>query len=179
MDAQNLSSPPRAADAAEVDWEAVYWRWMPRVYNFFRYQMGDDALAEYLTATTFAKAWHSRQRYRDDLGAFSTWLFSIAHNVAADHFRRRRPHLSLESLPHLPDGSRPLDEVIEHRGDSARLTALLNRLPAHDRELIALKYGAELTNRAIAGLVGMSESNVGTRLHRIVQKLREQWDRAT
>ncbi|MBK8027516.1 MAG: sigma-70 family RNA polymerase sigma factor [Chloroflexi bacterium] len=45
-----------------------------------------------------------------------------------------------------------------------------------ERELIALKYGAELTNRAIAEVTGLSESNVGTTLHRIIQKLRQQWD---
>ncbi|HVU12432.1 MAG TPA: sigma-70 family RNA polymerase sigma factor [Phototrophicaceae bacterium] len=171
MDAQNISTPPKT-----VDWEVFYWQWMPRVYNFFRYRTGDDALAEDLTATTFTKAWRSRAQYSDDLSAFSTWLFSIAQNVAVDHFRRQRFHLPLDAVPHLIDPSHSLDEIVQKRRDSAHLAALLARLSARDRELIALKYGAELTNRAIAKLLGMSESNVGTSLHRIIQKLRSQWD---
>ena len=79
----------------------------------------------------------------------------------------------------IADAGHPLDEIVQQRHDSARLTALLDRLPARERELIALKYGAELTNRAIAGLTGISESNVGTTLHRTVQKLRVQWDQTS
>jgi len=52
---------------------------------------------------------------------------------------------------------------------------LLRTLSDRDRELIALKYGAEATNRAIAELTGLSESNVGTILHRVVQTLRRDW----
>ena len=56
--------------------------------------------------------------------------------------------------------------------DFARLSALLTHLEARERELVALKYGAGLTNRAIAELTGLSESNVGTILHRVVTRLR-------
>ena len=48
-------------------------------------------------------------------------------------------------------------------------------LPPREQELVALKYGAEATNRAIAELTGLSESNVGTILHRVVQALRRDW----
>ena len=48
-------------------------------------------------------------------------------------------------------------------------------LPEREREVIALRYGSGLTNRAIARLTGLSESNVGTILHRTVARLREAW----
>ena len=70
--------------AREVDWEAAYQADLPRIYNFFRYRVGDDHVAEDLTAATFEKAWRNRHRYRYDLAAFSTWLFSIARHSAAD-----------------------------------------------------------------------------------------------
>jgi RNA polymerase sigma-70 factor (ECF subfamily) len=63
----------------------------------------------------------------------------------------------------------------ELRSDLARLAALTADLPARDRELIALKYGASLNNRLIAELTGLTESNVGTILHRLVKTLRSQW----
>jgi RNA polymerase sigma-70 factor (ECF subfamily) len=161
--------------AQSADWEAVYAQWLPRVYNFFRYRVGDDALAEDLTATTFMRAWRHRERYSGDLGAFSTWLFNIAHNLAVDHFRRKRDDLALDQVS-LTAADPPLEEAIQRGDDFARLIVLLGALTPRERELISLKYGAELTNRAIAGLTGMSESNVGTTLHRIILKLRHQWD---
>lgn len=163
------------AGTPAIDWDAVYWDAMPRVYNFFRYRIGDDQLAEDLTASTFLRAWRSRDHYAADVAAFSTWLFSIAQNLAVDHFRRHKPVLALDDLPHLHDDN-TIEDLIERRLDSSRLSVLLERLTPRERELIALKYGAELTNRAIAQVTGMSESNVGTTLHRTIQKLRQQWD---
>ena len=57
-----------------------------------------------------------------------------------------------------------------------RLAALVGALPERERELLALKYGAGATNRAIARLTGLGESNVGTILHRTIAALRARWD---
>ena len=165
---------PIAAPAAEVDWEAVYAEELPRIYNFFRYRVGDGAMAEDLTSVTFEKAWRARGRYRRDLAAFSTWLFAIARNVATDHFRQRRVEVSLDEISSHADERTPEDSAIR-RADFERLSALLAGLSDRERELLALKYGAELTNRAIARVTGLSESNVGTILHRTVTSLRAQW----
>src|SRR5438132_13040203 len=86
------------AAAPELDWEQVYAEELPRIYNFFRYRVGDGMLAEDLTAATFEKAWRARQRYRRNRAAFSTWLFTIARNVATDYYRRRQPLVSWETL---------------------------------------------------------------------------------
>jgi RNA polymerase sigma-70 factor (ECF subfamily) len=161
--------------AEQVDWETVYAEQLPRVYNFLRYRVGDGQVAEDLTSATFEKAWGARHRYRRDLAAFSTWLFTIARHVAADYYRHRRTEVSLETLRHNADANL-LDETVQRRNDFAHLTALLARLPARERELIALKFGAECSNREIARLLRLSESNVGTILHRVVQRLRVQWD---
>ncbi|MBW4436445.1 MAG: sigma-70 family RNA polymerase sigma factor [Pleurocapsa minor GSE-CHR-MK-17-07R] len=148
---------------------------MPRVYNFFRYRVRDDATAEDLTSTTFLRAWRARDRYSSDLSAFTTWIFSIAANVAIDYWRRQRTIVPLDDLFATPDDL-SVEEISQQHDNSARLNRLLAELPSREQELIALKYGAELTNRAIAGILGMSESNVGTTLHRIVGRLRQGWD---
>jgi RNA polymerase sigma-70 factor (ECF subfamily) len=159
---------------AEPDWDAVYAEQLPRVYNFFRYRLANDAVAEDLTSRTFEKAWAARSRYRRDLAGFATWLLSIARNVAVDHFRAQRPHLPLEAAEEIPATRTPHDEVARD-SDLARLGALMQGLAQREQELLALKYGAEATNRAIAELTGLSESNVGTILHRAVQTLRRDW----
>jgi RNA polymerase sigma-70 factor, ECF subfamily len=134
------------ASTSEADWDVLYATEMPRVYNFFRYRVGEDALAEDLTSTTFEKAWRGRARYRRDLAAFSTWLFTIARNVAIDYYRQRRVELPLDELHQQTDGRTP-EAVAEKHADFAQLTVLLARLPGRERELLAMKYGAGLTNR--------------------------------
>jgi RNA polymerase sigma-70 factor (ECF subfamily) len=161
--------------AEEIDWEVTYKEYLPRVYNFFCYRLSDEALAEDLTAATFEKAWRGRARFRRDLSAFSTWLFTIARNVAADHFRRRGPEVPLEAVRELPDPA-SLEEAVQREQDFAQLSSSLSQLPARERELIAFKYGASLTNREIARLTRLSESNVGTILNRTVEKLRMQME---
>lgn len=161
--------------AIDDDFEALYRAELPRIYNFFRYRVGDGPLAEDLTSATFEKAWRNRGHYRRDLAAFSTWLFTIATRVATDHYRKRRDEVSLDAIAGLTYPDLPEDEAQRH-ADFQRLTILLARLDDRDRELVALKYGAGLTNRAIAGLTGLSESNVGTLLHRAHRKLRAEWD---
>ena len=160
---------------SEVDWEAVYRQELPRIYNYFRYRVGDGPQAEDLTSTTFEKAWRNRERYRRDLAAFSTWLFTIARHVASDYYRKPRREVPFEAVAEIPAEGSP-EGVFQEKADFTRLKALLDRLPEHDRELVALRYGAGLTNRLIASLTGLSESNVGTILHRVTQQLRSAWE---
>jgi RNA polymerase sigma-70 factor (ECF subfamily) len=152
----------------------LYKAELPRIYNFFRYRVGDGSVAEDLTSATFEKAWGARERYRRDLGAFSTWLFTIARNVATDHFRRSGREVSLDAVSERPGGGDPEADAIR-RSDFERLSSLLAELPERERELLALKYGAGLTNREIARVTGLTESNVGTLAHRTVKTLRARW----
>ena len=160
--------------AAEPDWDAIYADQLPRVYNFLRYRIGNAADVEDLTSQTFEKAWRARHRYRRDLAGFATWLLAIARNVAIDHRRSHREHAPLEHAAEIPAAGTP-EDVQAHASDRERLAALIERLPDRDRELLALKYGAGATNRAIAEIMNLSESNVGTIIHRAVQTLRRDW----
>ena len=162
------------AAAARPDWDAVFAEQLPRVYNFLRYRLGNEALAQDLTSRTFEKAWRERHRYRRDLAGFSTWLLRIARNVAIDHRRTAHEHAPLEAAVEVAAEGTPEEEAVI-RSNFARLSVLIGRLPERDRELLALKYGAGATNRAIAQITGLSESNVGTILHRAVQTLRAEW----
>jgi RNA polymerase sigma-70 factor (ECF subfamily) len=161
--------------AAEPDWEQVYAEQLPRVLNFFRYRLGDTADAEDLTARTFENAWRARHRYRRDVAGFATWLLTIARNVAIDHLRAHKHHEPLDLVAAVPSlDDTPEQQAVQH-SEAKRLAALLAMLPPRQRELIAMKYGADMTNRAIARATGLSESNVGTILHRTVESLRVRW----
>lgn len=164
-------------EAHEIDWDAAYWETMPRIYNYFCFRVGNHALAEDLTAVTFVKAWRAQADFDPTRGAIMAWLMGIARNVAADHFRAKHPTVALDDGVRLPIGDmRPVEEALQRSADYEQFMALMAELPAREREIVALKYGAELTNRAIAILTGVSESNVGTLLHRVVRRLRAAWE---
>src|SRR5918994_199164 len=160
---------------AEPDWEEVYAEQLPRVLNFFRYRLGKTADVEDLTARTFEKAWRARHGYRRDLAGFATWLLTIARNVAIDHFRARQRYEPLDVAAVVPASDHTPEQHAVHQSEAQRLAPLLATLEPRQRELIAMKYGADMTNRAIAHATGLSESNVGTILHRAVETLRGRW----
>ena len=171
---QDTSGSLWRAAAAEPDWESVYAAQLPRVYNFLRYRLGNETIAEDLTSRVFEKAWRDRHRYRRDVAGFSTWLLSIARNVAVDYHRTAHHHAPLEEADDVADVGTPEDEALA-QSNFSRLSLLLSTLTERERELLALKYGAGATNRAIAQITGLSESNVGTLVHRAVATLRAQW----
>jgi RNA polymerase sigma-70 factor (ECF subfamily) len=146
---------------------------MPRIYNFLRYRLHDELVAEDLTAVTFEKAWRYRHTYRPNESAFTTWLFTIARNSATDHLRRQQEH---EPLPESAVSPAPApEEAISQQQDLALLHRLLAELPDREQEILALKYGAELSNRDIARQMGLTAVNVGIILYRTLRKLRPHW----
>ena len=174
LDAELTDRRMWRSSAAEPDWNAVFTEQLPRVYNYFRYRLDNEADIQELTSRTFEKAWRARQRYRRERAGIATWLLRIAHNVTIDHFRLSRQHAPLEAAMEAAIDGGPESEQ-ENASDMARLEALIPTLPTRERELLALKYGAGANNREIASITGLSESNVGTILHRTVQMLRERW----
>lgn len=160
----------------ESKFEEFYLEQMPRVYNFFRYRFVDDMLAEDLTAQTFEKAWKHRKRYQHRLGAFSTWILTIAHRIAIDTYRKKQTDVPMEEMVDLASSELVENEIL-HKDQRMRMQNLLGLLPERERACIAMKYGAGLSNREIAKICKLSESNVGVILHRTVQSLREKWEK--
>jgi len=161
-----------------IHWDTVFATELPRVLNYFRFHGLDTPVAEDLTASTFEKAWRTRQSYQKEKAQVSTWLFTIAHHTMIDYFRSRRNELSLEAVEDWPDrlvGSSP-EESAQLSDDKECLRKILWQLPERERELVALKYGAQMTNRAIAEQTGLTETNIGTILNRVVTILRKQME---
>jgi RNA polymerase sigma factor (sigma-70 family) len=176
MEINRIQTSEKSALTIEMDWREVYDQLLPRVFHFFYYKVGDVHIAEELTATTFEKVWKSREKYHSQLGAYRFYIFGIAQKVAADYFRKPRPEVGLEEAYNLPE-PQCVEEQAERHFDFQRLAKLVERLTERERSVISLKYGAEMTNREIAKLTNLSESNVGTILYRAVLKLRQEWEK--
>ncbi len=157
----------------------LYEQYTPAVFNYCLFRVNNRAVAEDLTADIFERAWQARQRYRPERAEFSTWLFTIARRRVTDWQRRQARRTWLRLSERQPAETASPEAVIEESEAQAHLRQLVAALAPHEQELIALKFGAGMTNRAIAPVIGKSESAVGSALHRLMQKLRKQWKETT
>lgn len=173
MSAFEKAKTARVSASGEMDWASAYEELLPKVYHYFCLRIGDRFEAEDLTAATFERAWRDRERFRTELGTFTNWLFGIARHVAIAHLRQHEQKQSTAE-PSTEESYRPTEEAAATQEEFDRLASMLSVLPEREREIFSLKYGAQFTNRSIAKIVRLSESNVGTILHRTVSRLREQ-----
>ena len=148
-----------------------YNEYLARVLNYCRLRADDELLAQDLTARTFERALTRLHTLRDE-GAFGGWLFRIARNVVAGHYRRNKPVVSLERIEALPSSDASVEVQIVHSQELDALRAALALLSAREQEIIRLRFVAGLTNRAIAPVMGLRENNVAVILFRALRKER-------
>lgn len=156
----------------ELSFTAFYDEFMPQVYRYVLYRVTDGPTAEDLTATIFEKAYRHWGRRRDP-NSVAPWIFRIARNTVVSHFRwwRRRPQLSLDAAEGEPasEGRPELSFLQAERWQ--QLQSEVRKLSRREQDLVALKFGSGMSNRAIAPVLGLSESNVAVILHRAMRKL--------
>jgi RNA polymerase sigma factor (sigma-70 family) len=163
---------PRAGDLA---FERLYRSSRDDVYAYVASLLRDGPAAEEVTAAAFERAYRKRNRFDPERGEPRAWLFGIARNAALDELRRRGRQAELTAEPaDLESFDSP--EGAERSERRLAVSAALERLDARERELIALKFFAGLANAEIAQVLGIGESNAGTKLHRAMTKLREACD---
>lgn len=166
---------PATPASATLDFEALYRGSRDDVYAYVAGLLRDRAAAEDVCAQAFERAYRRRASFSARRGSPRAWLFGIARNAALDELRRRR-----RAAPLAGD---VLDADVVSAVDAAEsalrrgaVRAALAALEPRERDLVALKFFAGLSNREMAGVLGVSESNAGTMLHRAVQKLRRACD---
>jgi RNA polymerase sigma factor (sigma-70 family) len=163
------SETPTEADLA---FELLYRSSRDDVYAYVAGVLRDRSAAEEVTAAAFERAFRKRGRFDARRGSARAWLFGIARNAALDELRRRRRQAELDAEP--ADVAAPATDALAEGGARrTTLIAALAGLEPRERELVAMKFFAGLSNAEIAAVLGISESNAGTKLHRVITKLRE------
>ena len=171
MTALALPSPTRTSGAA-LDFEALYRAARDDVYAYVAALLRDRAAAEDVTAHAFERAYRKQRTYKPSRGSQRAWLFGIARNAALDELRRRKRAAALTAEPADVHAALPEDDAeLALRRTAVR--AALATLDPRERELVALKFHAGLSNAELATVLGVSVSNAGTQLHRTMTKLRE------
>lgn len=166
-----------AAKEDAIAFDALYRRYVTRVYRYCLLRCGDEQDAEDLTAQTFVAALESLPRYREQ-GNFAAWLFTIARRRCRDYHRRRYRHpqdnVDLEDLadrvhPNAPDPEQSTARAV-------LIDCLLRVLPllTEDRqEVVRLRYGAGLSTAETAEIMGKGQSAVKMLLLRALNDLQE------
>jgi len=137
-----------------------------RVYAYAAYRLGDGADAEDATSDTFERALRYRKSYDRKKGEPAAWLLGIARRCVDDVFAARPPTVETEIDSEAP-GELDTDAVRR-----LNLQEAVGQLDERARELIALRYGADLTAKQIARLLGERTNTVEVALHRALAKLR-------
>lgn len=153
------------------------------IYNFILRTVRDDTEAEDLTQNTFVQVWKSAKRYRTT-AKFSTWLYTIARNLALNEIRRRSRHRA-DSL----DASRPdSDEQPLHQIEDTdtlrppeaivrqelfdKVEEAIRDLPENQRTALLLCREADVSYDEIAEILGVSLSATKSIIHRAREVLR-------
>ena len=142
-----------------------------RVYSYVAYRIGDGPDAEDVTSEVFERALRYRGSYDEARGEPLHWLLGIARRCVEDARANRVPVSAVEATE-----SASAEDV---GGDVVRrmaLTAAIEGLDDRARDLLALRYGADLTARQIGQILGLKTNAVEVALHRTLKRLRGDLD---
>ena len=157
----------------------LYDRYAAQIYRFVRARIRDESAAEDITAEVFLSALRHIKSYRDQGRPFSCWLYRIAINAIASHYRGQRSALSLDDqLGLVSPLLDPLDEVV----DRERLRTIwqaVDALPAQQRAAMILKFSEDMTMDEIGGVLGKSPAAAKLLVYRAMQRLRRELAPAT
>ena len=176
MQISRTMDEPALVSAAQTDAQAfgaLYDRYVQRVYRFCYYRTCSPPDAEDLTAQIFLAALEALPRYRQD-SHFAAWLFSIARKKVAD-FHRRNSHAQValeESI--LPPIYTDLAIDVEKSQRRERLLKQVQALAEEERELIHLRYVAELSFAEMAKILQKNEEAVKKSLYRLIGRLKQE-----
>jgi RNA polymerase sigma-70 factor (ECF subfamily) len=155
--------------------EQLYARHRTRLYRLLLRQLRDGALADDLFQDVWQRVIAARAGWTPD-ASFSSWLYRIAHNRLADHWRALQyrppaPENADQRTARIPDPDTPertLSEFEQRRG----MQLALDELPPEQREVVMLRLEQELTLEEIGAITGVGRETVKSRLRYAMDKLR-------
>lgn len=155
-------------------------RYKDRLYGFVQQMVRNPPLAEDVVQETFVRLWQHRMSYRT-IARFSTWIYTIAANLVRSHMRKQSRMKTVDLEPReagdrtieLPDGGRPVDEIVEGRMTVEKVRRAMDQLPEEFREVIILREIEELSYEEIVELLDLPLGTVKSRINRARGRLRE------
>ena len=155
--------------------EQLYARHRQRLYRFLLRELREPALADEIYQDIWQRVIAARASWQPD-ATFATWLYRIARNRLADHWRAARhrppaPHDADARLARVPDDDTPERRLVAEQRTTG-LQRALDALPPEQREVVLLRLAQELTLEEIGAVTGAGRETVKSRLRYAMDKLR-------
>lgn len=162
------------------DFNAMYEIYYTKVFAFIYSRTRDVELSKDLASGVFERAYLKGHEVRDP-NAYGAWLFMVARNLIAGHFRksaREQNHMERagEELRFV-DGPPAPEECLLRDERISLLLQHVKTLPRRDQELLSLKFDGEMTNTEIGQIMKMSPLNVRVSIFRALKRLRARMER--
>jgi RNA polymerase sigma factor (sigma-70 family) len=168
----------RIVDGDQLALGELYDRWSRPAYSLARRICADDGLAEDVVQEVFLALWRAPGRFDPERGSFGTWLLTLVHHKSVDAVRRESA-VRRRTVPAAEDGedwSAPpgpgADQAALGAVVAGQVRDALHRLPAEQRQALALAYYGGYTQREVATLTGVPLGTVKSRMFTGVQRLR-------
>lgn len=143
------------------------------VFRFLTRRVYSEAVAEELTNQVFLEVWRNARTF-EARSSVTTWMLTIARNLAASHMRKRREGALDEGVAEAIADDRDDPEVTAQKVDKAMaMRRCMDRLSAEHREIIDLVYYHEMSVSEVSAVVGIPEATVKTRMFYARKKLSE------
>jgi RNA polymerase sigma-70 factor, ECF subfamily len=150
---------------------ALFARYRIPVYRFVLRMVRNAATAEEINGDVFLDVWRQAATF-EGRSAASTWIFSIAHFKALTALQRRREdELDEEKASAIPDEADDPEVTLVKKDKTAALRHCLQKLSAEHREIVHLVYYQHKSVQEVAGIVGIPEATVKTRMFYARKKL--------
>jgi len=160
-------------DGDSEAFEALYLHYMDRIYRYIFFRVGDEGQAEDMTEEVFVRAWEALPKYRLGESRFTSWLYTIAHNLLVDHYRRRNPtSISTEDLDHFADPKDLPERVVSRKQEFEVLAKSIMKLDDLEQQVLLLRFVEGLSHREIADIIGTSQTASRVIQHRALKALR-------
>ncbi len=157
-----------------MDLEKVFDEYYDKIYSFIYIRVRDINTAEDLTSDVFLKVVEKIKSYDTSKGAFSTWIFTIALNEVRSHFRKTSGFTETDyDFEEAESEQKNPEEQVLFKEDCKSLKDAINSLDTTSQNIILLKYYGDLSNKKIAELLNISETNVSTLLSRRIKSLKK------
>ena len=151
----------------------IYEHYFPRVYNYIRYRIKDPDITDDLTEDTFEAILANIKSFHPEKGSFATWTFAIARNTVNTYLRKQKIR-NWFSIDFIKNEASSEPEPEQHQLENEMHTELLvaiEYLSTRDQDLLALKFGAGLSNSEISKLTHSNQNNVNVSVYRAVRRL--------
>jgi RNA polymerase sigma-70 factor (ECF subfamily) len=151
----------------------IYEHYFSRVYNYIRYRIKDPDITDDLREDTFEAILANIKSYQPEKGLFATWAFTIARNTVSNYMRKQRFRnwFSIDIIRNISSSELEPEQCHLENEMHLDLLVAIEHLSTRDQDLLALKFGAGLSNSEISKLTGLNQNNLNVSVYRAVRRL--------